>query len=67
MLQWTAAGPGPRLAAIVRHTDAQREWAYDRASKVGRLDRALDEAGVRGWTVIDMQRDWRRVFAFEPR
>jgi phosphoglycolate phosphatase-like HAD superfamily hydrolase len=67
MLQWTAAGPGPRLAAIVRHTDAEREWAYDRASKVGRLDRALDEAGARGWTVIDMRRDWRRVFAFEPR
>lgn len=67
MLQWTAAGAGPRLAAIVRHTDAEREWAYDRASKVGRLDRALDEAGTRGWTVIDMRRDWRRVFAFEPR
>ncbi|MEI7443365.1 MAG: HAD family hydrolase [Burkholderiales bacterium] len=67
MLQWTAAGAGPRLAAIVRHTDGEREWAYDRASKVGRLDRALDEAGGRGWTVIDMKRDWRRVFAFEPR
>ena len=67
MLQWTAAGAGARLAAIVHHTDAQREWAYDRTSKVGRLDRALDEAGARGWTVIDMKRDWRRVFAFEPR
>jgi len=67
MLQWTAAGPGPRLAALVHHTDAEREWAYDRSSKVGRLDRALDEAGARGWTVIDMRRDWRRVFAFEPR
>ena len=66
MLQWTAAGPGPRLAAIVRHTDAEREWAYDRASKVGLLDRALDEAGARSWTVIDMRRDWRRIFAFEP-
>jgi phosphoserine phosphatase len=67
MLQWTAAGPGPRLAALVHHTDAEREWAYDRSSKVGRLDRALEEAGARGWTVIDMRRDWRRVFAFEPR
>jgi phosphoserine phosphatase len=67
MLQWTAAGPGPRLAAIVRHTDAEREWAYDRSSKVGRLDRALDEAAGKGWTVIDMKRDWRRVFGFEPR
>jgi phosphoserine phosphatase len=67
MLQWTAAGPGARLAAIVRHTDAEREWAYDRASKVGRLDKALDEAAARGWTVIDMKRDWRRVFAFDTR
>ncbi len=67
MLQWTAAGAGPRLAAIVRHTDAEREWAYDRTSKVGRLDRALDEAGTKGWTVIDMKRDWRRVFASDPR
>jgi phosphoserine phosphatase len=67
MLQWTAAGPGARLAAIVRHTDAEREWAYDRASKVGRLDKALDEAAARGWTVIDMKRDWRRVFAFDAR
>jgi phosphoserine phosphatase len=66
MLQWTAAGGGPRLAAIVRHTDGEREWAYDRASKVGRLDRALEEAQSRGWTVVDMRRDWRRVFAFEP-
>jgi phosphoserine phosphatase len=67
MLQWTTAGAGPRLAAIVRHTDAEREWAYDRTSKVGRLDRALDEAGEKGWTLIDMKRDWRRVFAFEAR
>ena len=63
MLQWTAAGPGPRLCALVHHTDAEREWAYDRASHVGKLDRALDEAGARGWTVIDMRRDWATVFA----
>ena len=67
MLQWTAAGPGARLAAIVRHTDAVREWEYDRASRIGRLDKALGEADARGWTVIDMKRDWRRVFAFDAR
>ena len=67
MLQWTTAGEGPRLGAIVHHTDGEREWAYDRKSGVGRLDRALDEAGPKGWTVIDMKRDWRRVFAFEAR
>ncbi|MFO0448732.1 MAG: HAD family hydrolase, partial [Pseudomonadota bacterium] len=63
MLQWTAAGPGPRLCALVHHTDAEREWAYDRASHIGKLDRALDEAGARGWTVVDMRRDWATVFA----
>jgi hypothetical protein len=63
MLQWTAAGPGPRLCALVHHTDAEREWAYDRSSHIGKLDRALDEAGARGWMVIDMRRDWATVFA----
>jgi len=67
MLQWTVAGKGPRLALIVRHTDGEREWAYDRLSSVGKLDKALDEAGARGWTLVDMKRDWSRVFAFEPR
>jgi phosphoserine phosphatase len=62
MLQWTMAGPGPRFALLVHHTDAQREWAYDRSSAVGRLDRALTEAHSRGWTVVDMRRDWRVVF-----
>src|SRR5262245_36755623 len=65
MLQWTAAGPGPRLMGLVHHTDGTREWAYDRQSHVGRLDKALDEARARGWTVVDMQRDWRIVFPFE--
>lgn len=65
MLQWTAAGDGPRFAMIVRHTDAQREWAYDRDSHIGKLDKALDEAQSRGWTVLDMKHDWKRVFAFE--
>jgi phosphoserine phosphatase len=62
MLQWTMAGPGLRFALLVHHTDAQREWAYDRSSAVGRLDRALTEANARGWTVVDMRRDWLVVF-----
>jgi phosphoglycolate phosphatase-like HAD superfamily hydrolase len=65
MLQWTADGGGARFMGLVHHTDAEREWAYDRASHVGKLDRALDEANARGWTVVDMKRDWRTVFAFE--
>jgi phosphoglycolate phosphatase-like HAD superfamily hydrolase len=66
MLQWTAAGNGPRFMGIVHHTDGEREWAYDRQSHIGRLDKALDEANARGWTLVDMKRDWRKVFAFEP-
>jgi hypothetical protein len=62
MLRWTTSGPGPRLGLIVHHTDAEREYAYDRGSPVGRLERAWDEAPERGWTVIDMKRDWRRIF-----
>jgi len=65
MLQWTAATPGPHFVALLHHTDGDREWAYDRRSRVGRLDQALDQAVVRGWVVVDMKRDWRRVFAFE--
>jgi phosphoglycolate phosphatase-like HAD superfamily hydrolase len=65
MLQWTTAGAGARFALIVHHTDAEREWAYDRASHIGKLDKALDEATARGWTVVDMKRDWRRVFPFD--
>lgn len=67
MLEWTSAGDPPRLAALLHHTDAEREWAYDRASHVGKLDKALEEARLRGWTVVDMKRDWKRVFAFEPK
>ena len=62
MLQWTTAGAGPRFALIVHHTDAEREWAYDRKSHIGKLDKALDEAQARGWTVVDMKRDWKTVF-----
>lgn len=65
MLQWTAAGKGPRFMLLVHHTDAEREWAYDRQSSIGQLDRALDEAQTRGWTVVDMKKDWKRVFPFE--
>ena len=50
---------------IVHHTDAEREWAYDRTSRVGRLARALDDANAKGWTVVDMKADWKKVFAFE--
>jgi phosphoserine phosphatase len=66
MLQWTAAGPGKRFMGLVHHTDAKREWAYDRKSEIGRLDKALDEANSRGWTVVDMASDWRRIYPFDP-
>ena len=62
MLQWTAAGAGARFMGLVHHTDAEREYAYDRQSKVGKLDKALDEATAKGWTVVDMKRDWKAVF-----
>jgi phosphoglycolate phosphatase-like HAD superfamily hydrolase len=65
MLQWTAAGDGARLMGLVHHTDAQREWAYDRQSSVGRLDKALDEAVAKNWTVVDMKRDWKKIYPFE--
>ena len=64
MLHWTAAGEGPRFMLLVHHTDAEREWAYDRQSPIGRLDKALDEAQRRGWTVVDMKKDWKKVFSF---
>jgi phosphoglycolate phosphatase-like HAD superfamily hydrolase len=64
MLQYTAAGPGARFCLYVHHTDAQREWAYDRQSHVGRFDKGLDEARARSWTIVDMRRDWKTVFAF---
>ncbi len=62
MLQWTAGGEGPRFAAIVWHTDAEREWAYDRESRIGRLDKALDEGRKHGWTFVDMKQDWKRIY-----
>ena len=65
MLQYTADGPGPRLMLLLHHDDAEREYAYDRQSKVGRLDKAWDEATKRGWPVVSMKDDFRAVFAFE--
>jgi phosphoglycolate phosphatase-like HAD superfamily hydrolase len=65
MLEWTAGGDGARFMLLVHHTDAKREWAYDRTSHIGKLDKALDEATARGWTVVDMQKDWKTIFSFE--
>jgi phosphoserine phosphatase len=62
MLQWTAGGDGLRFMGIVHHTDGKREWAYDRDSHIGRLDKALDDARDKGWLVVDMKKDWKRVF-----
>ena len=65
MLQWTTAGQGPRFALYVHHTDADREWAYDRDSSIGRLNKGLDEAQEKGWTVVDMKRDWKVIYPHE--
>ena len=65
MLQWTTLGGGARFGLIVHHTDAEREYAYDRQSHFGKLDKALDAAAVNKWTVVDMKKDWKRVFAFQ--
>jgi hypothetical protein len=67
MLQWTAAGSGPRFCLYVHHTDAEREWAYDCQSSIGRLDKGLDEAQAKGWTVVEMRRDWKMIFPFEKK
>ena len=65
MLEWTTSGPGARFGLMVHHDDATREFAYDRKSQIGKLDKGLDEAPKRGWTVVSMKDDWKRVFAFE--
>ena len=62
MLQWTTAGSGARLGVLVHHTDAAREWAYDRKASFGTLDQALDEAQAKGWTVVDMKSDWKTIY-----
>jgi len=63
MLEWATSAPGARLGLIVHHDDAEREYAYDRKSPFGKLDRGLDEAGPRGWTVVSMKNDWKQVYA----
>jgi len=65
MLEWTAAGSGARFMGLVHHTDAEREWAYDHPSAVGQLDTALALATAKGWTILDIKKDWKRVFPFE--
>ena len=65
MLEWTTSRPGPHFGLIVHHTDAEREWAYDRSSHIGQLARGLDEAPKRGWIVADMKQDWKVIHPFE--
>lgn len=65
MLEWTTSGKGPRLSLLVHHTDAEREYAYDRQSHFGRLDKGLDEAPKRGWIVVDIKKDWQVVFPLD--
>lgn len=62
MLQWTTAGNGQRFALYVHHTDAEREWAYDRKSHIGKLDKGLDEAQAKGWTVVDIKKNWAVIY-----
>jgi hypothetical protein len=66
MLEMTGVGAGKRLVLLVHHDDAEREFAYDRISHIGKLDKAWDEATARGWTVVSMKSDWNKIFAFEP-
>ena len=62
MLQWTTLAAGPQLGVLIHHTDAEREYAYDRKSPFGKLDAALDAAATNQWTVVDMQKDWKAIF-----
>ena len=65
MLQWTAAGSGARFIGLVHHTDSTREWRYDRTSHIGKLDKALDEATAKKWSVVDMRTDWKVIYPFQ--
>ena len=65
MLQWTASNSYKSFMLYLHHTDAEREWAYDRESHIGRLDKGLDQALNDGWTVIDMKKDWKLIYPFE--
>jgi hypothetical protein len=62
MLEWTTTGKGPRFALILHHDDAAREYAYDRGSHIGKLDKGLDAAPQRGWTVVSMKTDWKSIY-----
>ena len=67
MLEWATAGPGARFALIVHHDDAKREWAYDRQSHIGQLDKAWDEAVAKGWTVVSMKDDWKTIYPLQKK
>jgi hypothetical protein len=67
MIQWPAAGPGKRMMLFLHHNDSVREWAYDRESHVGRLDKGLDIAMEKEWTIINMKKDWNVVYPFEKK
>ncbi|WP_170325007.1 HAD family hydrolase [Ruegeria arenilitoris] len=62
MLEWTTAGDGPRLGVLIHHTDAEREWAYDRESPIGKLVDGLDKGPGLGWVIVDMANDWNRIY-----
>ncbi|MEM8632953.1 MAG: HAD family hydrolase [Pseudomonadota bacterium] len=66
MLRWTTAGAGPRLGVLVHHTDAEREFAYDRDSHIGRLNDGLDQGPDLGWLIVDMANDWQRIYTGTP-
>lgn len=65
MLQYTSTGTGPRFGLIVHHTDAEREWSYDRASHIGKLDKGLNDASKYNWQIVDMKKEWKKVYPFE--
>jgi len=65
MLQWTSTGNGPRFGMIVHHTDEKREWAYDRKSHIGNLEKGLDDATKYNWQIVDMKNDWKKIYSFE--
>jgi phosphoserine phosphatase len=69
MLQYTSGRAGPSFSMIVHHTDGEREWAYDRDSHIGRLDKALEEGRAKGWTIVNMREDWETIYpsAASPR
>lgn len=66
MIDWTTSGDGLRFGMIVHHDDAEREYAYDRESHIGRLDKGLDLAPERGWTIASMKDDWKTIYPSEP-